>query len=104
MRHYYFKNKSLINLIFGVCVLSYLLLSLAGPILHNHHDGKEHHDDCPVCQFLDVAAFFDIPEEESTVIILYQLENKVYLSEETFFCSSYIQSFLGRAPPGIFSI
>jgi hypothetical protein len=101
MKKHYLNNRFMVSLIFGVCVLSYLSLSSAGPVLHNHHDEKEHHHDCPVCQFLDVAAFFDMPEGEPVVQPLWHAEHKVYLDAQGFLFISYYQSFLGRASPGI---
>ncbi|MFH1878491.1 MAG: hypothetical protein ABH883_06770 [Candidatus Omnitrophota bacterium] len=98
------NNSFLLGLVLGFCVLSYLALSAAGPVLHNHHDGKEHHHDCPVCRFLDVAAFFDIQEGEPVVVFLVLSEEAVCLSDQTFPFIFYDRSFLGRAPPGISTV
>lgn len=101
MKKHYFNNRLLTGLVFGFCVLSYLALSAAGPVLHNHHDEKEHHQDCPICQFLDVAAFFDMPEVEPVELTLRQTEDRIYPDNQSFPFISYCRSFLGRAPPAI---
>jgi hypothetical protein len=101
MKRKYSNNRFILGLVFGFCVLSYLMLSSAGPVLHNHHDEKEHHHDCPVCQFMDVAAFFDMPEVEPVELTLWQAEEKVHQDNQGFSFGFYYRSLLSRAPPGI---
>ncbi|MBU0476943.1 hypothetical protein KKC91_00010 [bacterium] len=61
--------------LFVIGAILYLFFSTCSPLLHNHSgceysnhccdthsDSNRHHPDCPACNFLFVAAFFDIPE------------------------------------------
>ena len=101
MKYMNFKNRSSLTILFVVCVVFYLFLSIGSPLLHNHDGEERHHKDCPACDFLIQASFFTAPFIELFKPLLYRTNFDIILNKQFFSQDHHGQLFLGRAPPAI---
>ena len=83
-------------------VALYLLFVILHPLLHNHPIDGRHHHNCPVCNFLIVASFANLPEVIIVSAIFLQIIYQGFSNYQQPCTQSFHKSRSSRSPPMLF--